>query len=441
MCDITFDAFKRIETRLQFKKYVKAIASDLDKYNGWTIAEHIGDRTPDKCQRLLNANVWDEDEVLRTCRAYIVAGLQRAAPKRALTIFAFDETGQEKAGVCTAGVKRQYMGCAGRVANGINTVHMSYNIEKTGHALINACEWIPEEHIADERIAARTGLPSELTFKTKGQLAAEMLEQVHAEDHRADYLVGDEVYGSSPDLRAVAEHRGQGYVLRVPSNHHYTTGARTTLTAKEAVKLLLRGKKNWTVQPCGDGSKGARLYAWAWLATDSPRHCILIRRHLMKGECDYYYCYVPEDRPALLKELITAVGLRWPVEENFQFSKDYFGLDQSQVRVYKAIKRYTIIVIVTLGIFAVTAAEMRQKTDRQAPPPTSAQDPRPVTFGQIPLTVSEIKNLYNNTKNTSKNFAQTIHWSWLRRNRQAEAAWYHMRTRLGRPNKLAQLKT
>jgi DDE superfamily endonuclease len=56
-------------------------------------------------------------------------------------------TGQEKAG--EAGVKRQYMGCAGRVANRINTVHLSYVRARTGHALIDARQWIPQEHIED----------------------------------------------------------------------------------------------------------------------------------------------------------------------------------------------------------------------------------------------------------------------------------------------------
>ena len=56
-------------------------------------------------------------------------------------------TGQEKAG--EAVVKRQYMGCAGRAANGINTVHLSYMRARTGHAPIDARRWIPQEHIGD----------------------------------------------------------------------------------------------------------------------------------------------------------------------------------------------------------------------------------------------------------------------------------------------------
>ncbi|MGO9932944.1 MAG: transposase, partial [Steroidobacteraceae bacterium] len=66
-----------------------------------------------------------------------------------MTVGAIDETGQEKAGEATAGVKRQYLGCAGKVANGINTVHLCYVRERAGHALIGARQWIPREHIAD----------------------------------------------------------------------------------------------------------------------------------------------------------------------------------------------------------------------------------------------------------------------------------------------------
>ncbi len=74
-------------------------------------------------------------------RRYASAGLDAAARRsrrRRMTVGALDETGQEKQGSSTAGVKRQYMGCAGRVANGINTVHPSYVREKTGHVLAGA---------------------------------------------------------------------------------------------------------------------------------------------------------------------------------------------------------------------------------------------------------------------------------------------------------------
>ena len=69
----------------------------------------------------------------------------------------FCVTGQEKAG--EAGVKRQYMGCAGRMANGINTVHLSYVRAGTGHAPIDARQWILQEHIEDPVKSLVMGLP------------------------------------------------------------------------------------------------------------------------------------------------------------------------------------------------------------------------------------------------------------------------------------------
>ena len=99
-------------------------------------------------QRLLNRAVWDERAAMAEVRRFAVAGLERAAEKSGrrrgtLVIGALDETGQEKKGECTAGVKRQHMGCADGVANGINTVHLSYVREKAGHALIGVRQWIP----------------------------------------------------------------------------------------------------------------------------------------------------------------------------------------------------------------------------------------------------------------------------------------------------------
>ncbi|WP_197024349.1 transposase, partial [Nocardiopsis sp. CNT312] len=163
--------FARTQPWLTATGYVRALLSDLPKRNGWTIAEWIGHRTPDRVQRLLNQAVWDSGRVMRALHAYAVAGLDAAAGARAMAIGALDETGQEKKGRATAGVKRQHMGCAGGVANGINTVHLSYVRQGVGHALIGCRQWIPAEQVEDEATATRMGLPEGLGSATKGQLA------------------------------------------------------------------------------------------------------------------------------------------------------------------------------------------------------------------------------------------------------------------------------
>src|SRR5439155_18838047 len=166
-----------------------------------------------------------------------------------------------------AGVKRQYMGCAGRVANGINTVHLSYVREKTGHALIGARQWIPREHIDDPVRSLKTGLPLDLAFRTKGQLAIDICKDAAGDGVTFDFACADEVYGNCTELREFFEASGQAYVLRVPSNFTLTLAAGTKLTCAEAVAALLKHERRGEIRSAGIGSKGERWYVWAWYAT------------------------------------------------------------------------------------------------------------------------------------------------------------------------------
>ena len=119
-------------------------------------------------------------------------------------------------------------------------------------------------------------------------------------------------------------------MLRVPSNFTLTLAVGTTLTCAQAVTALLKHKRRWEVRSAGSGSKGERWYAWAWIATASPRHHLLVRRHQRTGQLAFHYCWVPDGQILTKARLIRAAGLRWPIEEDFEFSKDCFGLDQCQ---------------------------------------------------------------------------------------------------------------
>jgi SRSO17 transposase len=422
---------------MQAGKYVSALVSEMPKRNGWTIAQHAGDRTPDRTQRLLNRAAWDTFAAMSQVRRFAVAGLEEAARRNGrrggMVIGALDETGQEKQGEMTAGVKRQYMGCAGRVANGINTVHLSCVREKTGHALAGARQWIPQEHIEDPVKSLVMGLPLDLAFRTKGQLAIDICADAYADGLAFDFACGDEVYGSCTQLREFFESSGQAYVLRVASDFTVTLAMGTKLTCAEAVKWLVKDKRRWEVRSAGKGSKGERWYAWAWIATASPRHHLLVRRHLKTGELAFHYCYVPEGQLLTKTRLIRAAGLRWPVEEDFEFGKDYFGLDQSQVRLYTAIARHIVLVMAALAICAVTAALLRDRTDTQAPPPVRPDQPPPAEPGMIPLTVPEIRRLLAAALCVRPHPpGHASHWLNWRRRHQARSRWFHQRTRLNR---------
>jgi SRSO17 transposase len=415
---------------------VTALMSDLPERNGWSVARFCGDARPDATQRLLNHAAWDTLGAMSDVRRFAVAGLDAAARRNrrsgGMRVGALDETGQEKAGTSTAGVKRQYLGCAGRVANGINTVHLSYVRGGTGHALIGARQWIPAEQVADPVTSLVTGLPLDLVFRTKGDLAIEILEDARADGAAFDFICGDEVYGSSTRLRGYLQARGQAYVLRVASSFTLTLAGGTPLTCARAVKKLLKSPSRWEVRSAGHGSKGQRWYAWAWIAAASPRHFLLARRHLQTGKLAFHYCWVPDGQVVTKTRLIRAAGLRWPAEEGFEFGKDCFGLDQCQARLYTAIQRHTVLVMAALAICAVTAARLHRSTGTEAPPPSTPWQEAPPEPGMTAMSVPEIRQVLAALTTRPLPPPLIIHWdAWTRRH-QARARWYHKRARLQR---------
>lgn len=222
--------------------------------------------------------------------------------------------------------------------------------------------------------------------------------------------------------------RAAGPVELLP--HHRP---RVKLTCKDAAAKLPARDRRWEIRSAGKGSKGARWYAWASLATASPRHYLLIHRTLATGELVFCYCYVPAGRPASLTRLIRAAGLRWPVEEDFRSGKGCLGLDESQVRLYTAIAWHTVLVMAGRAICAVTAALLRRGTDTRAPAPLRPGQPPPADPGMIPLTVPETSRLL---AHPSPPGAAT-HWLAWRRH-QALSAWHHQRTRLSRNTTIVQ---
>jgi hypothetical protein len=169
---------------------------------------------------------------------------------------------------------------------------------RTGHALIGARQWIPQEHIEDPVRSLVMGLPLDLEFRTKGQLAIDICAGAYTDGLAFDFACGDEVYGGCTQLREFFESSGQAYVLRVASNVAVTLATGAKLTCAEAVRWLVKDRRRWEVRSAAKGSKGERWYAWAWIATASPRHHLLVCRHLKTSELAFHYCYVARTRPA-----------------------------------------------------------------------------------------------------------------------------------------------
>jgi SRSO17 transposase len=417
--------FARAQPFGQARKYMSGLASDLPRKNGWTIAEHAGDRTPDRTQRLLNHAVWDHDRAQGVVRRFVVEHLS----DQPLRVAALDESGQEKHGDATAGVKRQYMGCAGRVANGVNTVYCSY-ATPGGHALVGARIYLPADQLADPKRRAALGIAQNVAFLTKPQLARDILTDMITDATMPPWAAGDEVYGRSGELRTFLQEHEIGYVMRVGCAFQAELAAGRTMRADAVVTRHLTAARRWQI--CSvTGSKGERAYAWAWTATTSARHFLLIRKHLQTGELAYHYCHIPAGRPVTLMALVRVACLRWPVEEDFEFGKDHFGLDHSQARLHTALLRHIVLAMAALAVCAVTAAQAKSRAPAPILPTTPDEQP-PEDPGLIAFTVAEIKRLFTLVTRRHQPRIHHLHWTWWRRRHQARARWFHHRTRLRR---------
>jgi len=306
--------FARVEPRRQARKYVTGLIGDLPRKNCWALAEQAGDATPDKMQRLLERAAWDASDAMREVRTFVMSGLGDLAG----AVLVLDESGQEKAGEHTAGVKRQYLGCAGRVANGINVVFASY-AAPAGHAIIAARLYVPKSWAGDSARRRAAGIPGDLEFKTKPALGAEIVTQLLAEGRCPPWVTGDEVYGRDAKLRSVLEDRHTGYVLKIPCSFRVTLPAGQKVPADHAARLV--PARAWQTASAGHGSKGERDYGWAWLATASSRHHLLIRRHLGDpADLAYFLCHVPAGRACSFTTLVRVAG-RQPAPSSLTASR------------------------------------------------------------------------------------------------------------------------
>jgi SRSO17 transposase len=351
LCERIAPRFGRVEVRRRAGGFLRGLLAGVERKNGWQLAEHAGEHTPDGMQRLLNHARWDPDEVRDDLRGYIVEHL--GDPGAVLVI---DETGFLKKGTKSAGVQRQYSGTAGRIENCQLGVFLAY-ASRHGHALIDRELYLPEGWISDRLRCREAGIPEQVEFHTKPQLARVMLERVLDADVPCGWVTGDEVYGGDSRLRRWLEERQVPHVLAVKRSESLWS---LRMRQERAFKLAAQVPAGaWRRLSAGRGAKGERVYAWARVAIRPLRepgtgHWLLVRRSLRDGELAFYVCYGPARTS--LAELVRVAGTRWMVECSFQAGKGQTGLDHYQVRRYQAWYRHVTLAMFALAFLAVMRA-------------------------------------------------------------------------------------
>ncbi len=340
--------FGRSEVRERATRYLAGLLGRVERKNGWQLAEHLGEAGPQGVQRLLNGAGWDVDAVRDDLQAYVVEHL--GAPDGVLIV---DETGFVKKGTKSVGVQRQYSGTAGKRENCQIGVFLAY-ATRTGRAFLDRELYLPQAWADDAARRQEAGVPEEVRFATKPQLARRMLERAVTVAVPAGWVAGDEAYGDDPDLRRWLEGKTQAYVLAVSCSHPLWHGG-----AQERADVLVATlpPEAWATRSCGAGSKGERLYDWAWLqlpyeTAAGMTQWLLVRRSLGEPtECAYFRVFGPDGTP--LETMVRVAGSRWAIEECFEAAKGEVGLDQYEVRTWTAWYRH-----ITLAMLAHAALEV-----------------------------------------------------------------------------------
>jgi SRSO17 transposase len=234
-------------------------------------------------------------------------------------------------------------------------VFLAYAAPDGSRALIDRELYLPEKWTSDRDRCRRAGIGDDVAFATKPALAEKMIGRAVTAGVPFSWVAGDEVYGGNPGLRSWLEEEGIAYVMAVACSEMITAPA-GRFRADELAALV--PPSGWQRLSCADGSKGPRLYDWAFIGTASPAHQLLARRSLHPGEkgkleLAFFRCW--SHRPVTLAELVAVAGARWAVEDCFAEAKNETGLDHYQVRRYRAWYRHITLSMLAHAFLAVTA--------------------------------------------------------------------------------------
>ena len=346
--------FQRPEVRARAGKFLAGLLDPLERRNGWQLAEALGERSPDGVQRLLRTARWDAEAVRDDLRAYVVEHLGDAA-----AVLVVDETGSLKKGSKSVGVARQYSGTAGRIENCQIGVFLAYASPR-GRAFLDRALYLPQVWAEDVARREAAGVPQDVRFATKGDLAQAMLARAFAAEVPAAWVTGDEVYGNDGGLRRWLEAQRRPYVLAVACSHPvWQDGVQVRVDA------LVEGipEAGWQRIDVGAGSKGPRLYDWAcgrlrYATEEGWAQWLLIRRSVAKPEeLAFYHAFSHAE--TTVEELARVAGARWAIEEGFQRAKE-IGLAQYEVRRWAGWYRYITLCLLAHAFLEVTRAAAKR---------------------------------------------------------------------------------
>jgi SRSO17 transposase len=366
------DCFGRITTRRYLDFYVEGQLSDLPRKSIEPMADAFGE-PPRNLQQFLSLFRWDEAAARDRLEQYVAR--RHTHPHSVGTI---DETSFVKKGDKTACVQRQHCGAVGKLENCVVSVHLGYATPDF-YTLLDGQLFLPEKTWHEDRQRCeQAGIPEDLVYQPKWQIALEQYRRAIANGVRFAWLTFDEGYGRNGGFLRELDHLGQNYVAEVPVDFMAWTqrpdvlyrqhrrdkrpGRRKTyprLKVKNNPRVEVRNilsyspvmrARKWKDYYVKDGSKGPMVWQVkhikVYLADEHglpsrPYHLLVARNALDHNEIKYFISNAPLGTSTEM--LLRVAFSRWTIERAFEDSKTELGMDHFEVRKFCSIQRHLIL--------------------------------------------------------------------------------------------------
>ena len=357
--------------------FVQGLLSDLDHRNVESIAYHFGqERMP--LQWFIGVSTWDDQPLREELSRQV--GRELGDPDGVLV---FDPSAFPKSGSESVGVARQWCGRLGKVDNCQVAVYLGY-VSRHEHTLVDTRLYLPKEWTKDKARMKKAGVPKGIKYRTRHELALELLDQ-HGANLPHRWLTGDDEMGRPYWFRRDLRQRGEQYLLAVPSN--------TTIRDLEVEPPTRVGKGRrpsrpwvrvdrwladqpaaaWTTLDVRDGAKGPliveilkrRVAARTDKRQQAPDEVLLAIRYRDRDQrsvvkTDYYFSNASAETS--LPEFARVAKAEHRIEECIQRCKSEAGLADYEVRNWVGWYHHQTLSLIA-NWFLVTETRRGKKMD------------------------------------------------------------------------------
>lgn len=377
--------FGRAENRVWARKYLTGLMMTKDRRNCWNLAEEL-QLTPKELksiQRFLYTKTWNHKTAIEHLAPLVdeCIGVDDG-------VLIVDESGVRKWGKKSVGVGRQYLGCIGKRDNGQVGVYLTYTSE-IGRAFLDTRLYILQDWFQDRKRCREAGIPESVVFRTKPELAGEMVRAAMGRGIRARWLTADELYGQNTTFLDEVDAFDLWYVVEVPKSTEVWTSCpkvevprprggrggprkKPRLSADsphservDAIEKTLDAG-DWKRITVGEGTKGILTYEFAFRRVFSKRSalpgpdCWLMFRRSLEQEPEVKYFL--SNAPILIdqEELAIVGSIRWTVESCIKEAKGQTGLDEYEARCWNSWHHHTVLSLLAHAFLMVLSVERKK---------------------------------------------------------------------------------